>query len=95
MNAMKVSDVSQVATVEPIKRSAPATSPQPVTDRVTVNQDSAVQQAKEAAAEARLAHIEQLEQQIQAGAFEPDPMGIASKMLRSAEISAQIQSLFS
>jgi anti-sigma28 factor (negative regulator of flagellin synthesis) len=93
---MKITDTKPVAEVgrttapEPVATSVPK-------DRVTVSESRevrpAVASARSSTASARPARLKDLEAQVRAGNYHPDPSRVAEEILNDAEIDAQMQSM--
>jgi len=84
-----VADVGRVAPPDP-----PATTPR---DKVTVDNsrdvDLAMATSKASMAGGRAARLQDLEAQVRAGTYHPDPSRVADEILQDAEIDARLQAL--
>ena len=85
-----VADVGRVVPPDP-----PATTPP--RDRVTVDSsrdvDLAMATSKASLAGGRAARLQDLEAQVRAGSYHPDPSRVADEILQDAEIDARLQAL--
>jgi anti-sigma28 factor (negative regulator of flagellin synthesis) len=88
--ASPVSDVARVASPE-------QQAAQPPKDRVTVSQSREVKAsasaAQASAASGRSARLKDLEQQVRAGSYHPDPTRVAEEILQEAELEARLQTI--
>jgi anti-sigma28 factor (negative regulator of flagellin synthesis) len=84
-----VADVGRVVPPDP-----PATTPR---DRVTVDSsrdvDIAMATNKASVAGARVQRLQDLEAQVRAGNYHPDPSRVADEILQDAEVDARLQAL--
>ena len=95
---MKVNDVNSVVGPERVKSvdTGPQLPPSPK-DKVTVGDgqkvDQAVSMARSAAGASRAARAQQLEAQVRAGGYRPDPSRVAEQILADAEIDARLTAM--
>ena len=93
---MKITDAKPVGGVERVTSSDPPVVTQPK-DRVTVSESREVQasvaSAQGSANRARPGRLKEIEQQVRAGAYHPDPSRVAEEILQEAEVEARLQSL--
>lgn len=93
---MKIKGSTEVTPVRRTPETQPIGTPDRQ-DRVSTEQvDQAVKSAKVAqslAAGDRTAKLKQLEAQVRAGNYRPDPLQIAEELLRTAELTARLRAL--
>ena len=95
---MKITDTKPVAPVDRV--TTPDSSiANPPKDRVTVQESRAAHasavSARSAAAGGRAGRLKDIEQQVRAGNFRPNPSRVAEEILQDAEIDAKLRLLIS
>ena len=95
---MKVNDVNSVVGPERAKPvETGAQLPPAPKDKVTVGDgqkvDAAVSVARSSAGASRAARAQQLEAQVRAGGYRPDPSRVAEQILNDAEIDARLAAM--
>jgi anti-sigma28 factor (negative regulator of flagellin synthesis) len=95
---MKITETKPVVPVERIgSQDSPASIPPK--DRVTVRESraaqAAVESARSAASTSRADRLKDIEQQVRAGNFRPNPSRVAEEILQDAEIDAKLRQLIS
>jgi anti-sigma28 factor (negative regulator of flagellin synthesis) len=92
---MKIHETTAVSEVGRV--ASPETPVAPPRDRVTVDKsrqvDVAVTTAKASVAAARPGRLKDIEAQVRAGQYHPDPSRVADEILNDAEIEAKLQAL--
>ena len=95
---MSVMKVNKVSGISPSRQVAAVTKrdkqKEEAGEKVSTAESSRLERVKQAARKAgeqqHTARLQELEAQIQAGTYKPDPAKIADEILRAAELQAQI-----
>ena len=95
---MKITDTKPVGSVDRVTAQDPPVA-NPPKDRVTVHESRAAQAsvgaARHAASANRASRLKDIEQQVRAGNFKPNPSRVAEEILQDAEIDAKLRQLIS
>jgi anti-sigma28 factor (negative regulator of flagellin synthesis) len=95
---MKITDTKPVGPVDRVTTPDPAIA-NPPKDRVTVHESRAAQvsvgAARSATSTGRASRLKDIEQQVRAGNFRPNPSRVAEEILQDAEIDAKLRQLIS
>lgn len=93
---MKISSTKDTASLTTARPVADREARMSLRDRISVDQDRLEKialVAREAASQQRAAMLSDLEAAVRNGTYKPDPKRIAKEMLRSAEVTKQLQAM--
>lgn len=93
---MKISSTKDTASMTTARPVVDREARMSLRDRISVDQDRLEKialVAREAASQQRAAMLSDLEAAVRNGTYKPDPKRIAKEMLRSAEVTKQLQAM--
>lgn len=94
---MKITDIAQAPSVQKTGPAQSSAGQSVVADKVQAEQANdvaeSVQTAKASAVPARTVKLQQLQQLVRSGGYQPDPQRIADQILNAAQIDAALRTM--